>query len=149
MYQNGCEHTCLVWNNAKHVSMLISLFVKWVVHYCARRWHFFMLNIDMAWGYITGLKVFRIRKLMQSADINTLDGDNQLHLIFYLHQCFITSDKTYIRFTVISICSLKQILFFYRHITNKTMCTSIRFPKPNVSLLSHFYFLIPNCWYNY
>jgi hypothetical protein len=31
------------------------------------------------------LKVFRIRKLMQSVDVNTLDGDNQLHPIFYLH----------------------------------------------------------------
>jgi hypothetical protein len=30
------------------------------------------------------LKIFSIRKLMQSADVNTLDGDNQLHLIFYL-----------------------------------------------------------------
>jgi hypothetical protein len=31
------------------------------------------------------LKIFSIRKLMQSADVNTLDGDNQLHPIFYLH----------------------------------------------------------------
>jgi hypothetical protein len=27
------------------------------------------------------LKVFRIRKLMQIADVNTFDGDNQLHKI--------------------------------------------------------------------
>jgi hypothetical protein len=40
------------------------------------------------------LKVFSIRKLMQNADVNTLDGDNQLHPIFYLHQHFITSGKT-------------------------------------------------------
>jgi hypothetical protein len=91
------------------------------------------------------LKVFYIRKLMQSADVNTLDGDNQLHPNFYLHQHFITSDKTDARFTVISICSLKQILVFCRHITDGTMCTSIRFSKPNVFLLSHFYFLMPNC----
>jgi hypothetical protein len=32
------------------------------------------------------LKVFNIRKLMQTADANTLDGDNLLHPIFYLHQ---------------------------------------------------------------
>jgi hypothetical protein len=53
------------------------------------------------------LKVFSIRKLMQSADVNTLDGDNQLHLIFYLHQYFIISGKTDARFIVIFICSLK------------------------------------------
>jgi hypothetical protein len=41
------------------------------------------------------LKIFSIRKLMQNADVNTLDGDNQLHPIFYLHQYFITSGKTY------------------------------------------------------
>jgi hypothetical protein len=62
------------------------------------------------------LKAFRIRKLMQSAYVNTLDGDNQLYLIFYLHQRFITSDKIYIRFIIIFICSLKQILIFCRHI---------------------------------
>jgi hypothetical protein len=84
------------------------------------------------------LKNFCIRKLMQSADVNTLDGDNQLYPIFYLHQCFITSDKINIRFTVIYIYSLKQILVFYRHITDGTVCTSIRFSKPNVFLLSHF-----------
>jgi hypothetical protein len=67
------------------------------------------------------LKVFYIRKLMQSADVNTLDGDNQLHPNFYLHQHFITSDKTDARFTVISICSLKQILIFCRHITDGTL----------------------------
>jgi hypothetical protein len=38
------------------------------------------------------LKVFRIRKMMQNANVNMFDGDN-LHPIFYLHQCFITSDK--------------------------------------------------------
>jgi hypothetical protein len=36
------------------------------------------------------LKVFYIRKLMQNTYVNTLDGDNQLHPIFYLHQHFIT-----------------------------------------------------------
>jgi hypothetical protein len=40
------------------------------------------------------LKIFSIRKLMQNADVNTLDGDNQLHPIFHLHQHFITSGKT-------------------------------------------------------
>jgi hypothetical protein len=78
------------------------------------------------------LKVFRIRKLMQSADVNTFDGDNQLHPIFYLHQYFITSDKTNVRYIVIFICFLKQILVFYRHITDETVCISFRFPKPNV-----------------
>jgi hypothetical protein len=58
------------------------------------------------------LKIFRIKKLIQSANINTFDGDNQLHSIFYLHQYFITSNKTDTRFIVISICSLKQILIF-------------------------------------
>jgi hypothetical protein len=91
------------------------------------------------------LKVFCVRKLMQSADVNTFDGDNQLHLIFYLHLRFITSDKTDARFTFIFICSLKQILVFYRHITDETVCTSIYFPKSNAFLLSYFYFLIPNC----
>jgi hypothetical protein len=37
------------------------------------------------------LKVFSIRKLMQIANVNTFDGDNQLHPVFYLHQHFITS----------------------------------------------------------
>jgi hypothetical protein len=58
------------------------------------------------------LKIFRIKKLIQSANINTLDGDNQLHSIFYLYQYFITSNKTDTRFIVIFICSLKQILIF-------------------------------------
>jgi hypothetical protein len=71
------------------------------------------------------IKIFSIRKLMQSADINTLDGDNQLHPIFYLHQHFITSEKTDVRFTVISICSLKQILIFYRHNTDVIIDISI------------------------
>jgi hypothetical protein len=53
------------------------------------------------------LKIFSIRKLMQSADVNTLDGDNQLHPIFYLHQHFITSGKTDAKFTIIFIYSLK------------------------------------------
>jgi hypothetical protein len=77
-------------------------------------------------------KIFSIRKLMQSADVNTLDGDNQLHPIFYLHQHFITSGKTDAKFTIIFICSVKQILVFYRHITDETMCISIRFSKSNV-----------------
>jgi hypothetical protein len=47
------------------------------------------------------LKAFCIRKLMQNADVNTFDGDDQLHPIFYLHQYFITSDKTDVKFTVI------------------------------------------------
>jgi hypothetical protein len=47
------------------------------------------------------LKTFRIKKLMQNADVNTFDGDNQLH------QRFITSDKTDVRFNVIFICFLK------------------------------------------
>jgi hypothetical protein len=71
------------------------------------------------------LKVLSIRKLMQNADVNTLDGDNQLHLIFYLHQYFIISGKTDARFTVISICSLKQILVFYRHNTDVIINISI------------------------
>jgi hypothetical protein len=71
------------------------------------------------------LKVFSIRKLMQSANVNTLDGDNQLHLIFYLHQYFIISRKTDVRFTVIFICSLKQILVFYRHNTDVNINISI------------------------
>jgi hypothetical protein len=71
------------------------------------------------------IKIFSIRKLMQSADINTLDGDNQLHPIFYLHQDFITSGKTDTRFIVISICSLKQILFFCRHNTDVIIDISI------------------------
>jgi uncharacterized membrane protein YdbT with pleckstrin-like domain len=58
------------------------------------------------------LKIFSIRKLMQSTDVNTLDGDNQLHPIFYLHQHFIILGKTYAKFTIIFICSLKQILVF-------------------------------------
>jgi hypothetical protein len=84
--------------------------------------------------YISKLipKVFHIRKLMQNTDVNIFDGDNQLHLIFYLYQSFITSDKTDTRFTVIFIYSLKQILVFCMHITDKTMCTSIRFSKPDV-----------------
>jgi hypothetical protein len=61
------------------------------------------------------IKIFSIRKLMQNTDVNTLDGDNQLHPIFYSHQHFITSGKTDVRFTVISICSQKQILFFCTH----------------------------------
>jgi hypothetical protein len=40
------------------------------------------------------LKVFNIRKLMQTADVNTLDDDNLLHPIFYLHQHWITLEKT-------------------------------------------------------
>jgi hypothetical protein len=91
------------------------------------------------------LKVFSIRKLMQIADVNTLDGDNQLHSIFYLHQHFITSEKTDAKFTVIFICSLKQILVFCIHNSDGIVYTSIYFPKPNVFLLSHFYFLISNC----
>jgi hypothetical protein len=71
------------------------------------------------------LKIFSIRKLMQSANVNTLDGDNQLYPIFYLHQHFITSGKTDARFTVISICSLKQILIFYRHNTDVIIDISI------------------------
>jgi hypothetical protein len=78
------------------------------------------------------LKGFHIRKLMQSVDINTFDSDNQLHPIFYFHQRFITSDKTDIRFTIIFICSLNQILVFCKHITNGTVCINIRIPKPNV-----------------
>jgi hypothetical protein len=31
---------------------------------------------------------------MQNADVNTFDGDIQLHPIFYLHQHFFTSEKT-------------------------------------------------------
>jgi hypothetical protein len=71
------------------------------------------------------IKIFSIRKLMLSADVNTLDGDNQLHPIFYLHQHCITSGKTDVRFTVISICSLKQILFFCRHNTDVIIDISI------------------------
>jgi hypothetical protein len=71
------------------------------------------------------IKIFSIRNLIQSADVNTLDGDNQLHPIFYLHRHFITSGKTDTRFTVISICSLKQILFFYRHNTDVIIDISI------------------------
>jgi hypothetical protein len=78
---------------------------------------------------------------MQSVDVNTLDGD-QLHSIFYLHQCFITLDKTYVKFIVISICSLKQILIFCRHISDGTVCTSIHFPKPNAVFIITFLFLI-------
>jgi hypothetical protein len=44
------------------------------------------------------LKIICIRKLMQSADVNTFDGDNRLHPIFYLHQRFIISDKIDARF---------------------------------------------------
>jgi hypothetical protein len=62
---------------------------------------------------------------MQSADVNTHDGDNQLHPIFYLHQHFITSGKTDARFTVIFICSLKQILFFCWHNTDAIIDISI------------------------
>jgi hypothetical protein len=62
------------------------------------------------------LKVFRIRKLMQSADVNILDSDNQLYLIFYLYQRFIISDKINAIFNVITICFLKQILVFCRKI---------------------------------
>jgi hypothetical protein len=91
------------------------------------------------------LKVFSIRKLMQIANVNTFDGDNQLHPIFYLHQHFITSGKIDARFTVIFIYSLKQILVFCRHNTDEIVCTSICFPKSNVFLLSYFYFLISNC----
>jgi hypothetical protein len=71
------------------------------------------------------IKIFSIRKLMQSADVNTLDGDNQLHPIFYLHQHFITSRKTDARFTVISIYSLKQILIFCKHNTDVIIDISI------------------------
>jgi hypothetical protein len=71
------------------------------------------------------IKIFSIRKLMQSADVNTLDGDNQLHPIFYLHQYFITSRKTDARFTVISIYSLKQILIFCKHNTDVIIDISI------------------------
>jgi hypothetical protein len=78
------------------------------------------------------LKIFCNRKLMQSANVNMFDGDNQLHPIFYLHQRFIISYKINARFIVIFICFLKQILFFYRYITDGTVCTSIRFLKSNV-----------------
>jgi hypothetical protein len=44
------------------------------------------------------LKVFCIKKLMQNADINTLDSNNQLHPIFYLHQRFIASDESDAKF---------------------------------------------------
>jgi hypothetical protein len=95
------------------------------------------------------LKVFNIRKLMQTADANTLDGDNLLHPIFYLHQHWITSGKTDLRFTIICICSLKQILVFWRHITDETVCISIRFPNPNVFVCDPFSgapHRLPWCW---
>jgi hypothetical protein len=62
---------------------------------------------------------------MQRADVNTFDGNNQLHLIFYLHQYFIILGKTDVKFTVIFICSLKQILVFYRHNTDVIINISI------------------------
>jgi hypothetical protein len=64
------------------------------------------------------LKVFSIRKLMQNTDVNTLDGDNQLHLIFYLHQYFIISGKTDVRFIVISLLFPETNIIFYRHNTD-------------------------------
>jgi hypothetical protein len=69
---------------------------------------------------------------MQNADVNTLNGDDQLHLIFYLHQYFITYDKTDVKFTVIFYLFLEININFYRHITDETICINIRFSKPNV-----------------
>jgi hypothetical protein len=58
------------------------------------------------------LKSFCIRKLMQNTDVNTFDGDDQLHPIFYLHQHFITSDKTDVKFTVIFYLFLEINIIF-------------------------------------
>jgi hypothetical protein len=63
------------------------------------------------------LKVFNIRNLMQSVDVNTFDDDNQLYLIFYLHQCFITSDK------------IRCKIYCYFHL----------FPEANISFLQMYY----------
>jgi hypothetical protein len=84
------------------------------------------------------LKIFRIRKLIQSANINTLDGDNQLHAIFYLHQRFIISNNTY-------------KIYYHFHLFTETffagillmkLCTSIRFPKSNTVFIIIFLFLL-------
>jgi hypothetical protein len=45
-------------------------------------------------------------------------GDNQLHLIFYLHQYFIISGKTDVRFIVISLLFPETNIIFYRHNTD-------------------------------
>jgi hypothetical protein len=77
---------------------------------------------------------------MLTADVNMFDGDNLLHPIFYLYQHWITSGKTDVRFTVICICSLKQIFIFCRHNTDGIVCTSICFSKSNVFFVIIFLF---------